>query len=197
MIVKIVGPVGVFQIIEVWIPRTTEATPIIEDMIAIWIGVEDKFLEADAGMIRRPVINNIPTIFIDIAMTLAISKVKIALAKSGFNPSALANSKLTVPAKRGLQININTIKTILPPIQTNNKSVTLTERISPKSKPMRSILMNESIPKSTNPIASTEWANRPNKASSGRLVLLCKKSKDRASKQETTNTAMIKLKSKA
>ena len=107
MIVKIVGPVGVFQIIEVWIPRTTEATPIIEDMIAIWIGVEDKFLEADAGMIRRPVINNIPTIFIDIAMTLAISKVKIALAKSGFNPSALANSKLTVPAKRGLQININ------------------------------------------------------------------------------------------
>ena len=112
MIVKIVGPVGVFQIIEVWIPRTTEATPIIEDMIAIWIGVEDKFLEADAGMIRRPVINNIPTIFIDIAMTLAISKVNIALARSGFNPSALANSKLTVPAKRGLQININTIKTI-------------------------------------------------------------------------------------
>ena len=89
-------------------------------------------------------------------MTLAISKVKIALAKSGFNPSALANSKLTVPAKRGLQININTIKTIPPPIQTNNKSVTLTERISPKSKPMRSILMNESIPKRTNPIASTE-----------------------------------------
>ena len=68
----------------------------------------------------------------------------------------LANSKLTVPAKRGLQININTIKTIPPPIQTNNKSVTLTERISPKSKPMRSILMNESIPKRTNPIASTE-----------------------------------------
>ena len=118
--------------------------------------MEDKFLDADAGMIRRPVINNIPTIFIDIAMTLAISRVKIELAKSGFNPSALANSKLTVPAKRGLQINIYTIKTILPPIQTNNKSVTLTERISPKSKPMRSILMNESMPKRTNPIASTE-----------------------------------------
>ena len=177
MIVKIVGPVGVFQIIEVWIPRTTEATPIIEDMIAIWIGVEDKFLEADAGMIRRPVINNIPTIFIDIAMTLAISKVKIALAKSGFNPSALANSKLTVPAKRGLQININTIKTIPPPIQTNNKSVTLTERISPKSKPIRSILMNESMPKRTNPIASTEWANRPNKASSGDWFSFVKKVK--------------------
>ena len=70
---KIVGPVGEFQIIEDCKPRTTHVTPITEEMIAIWIGVEDKFLEAEAGIISNPVINKIPTIFIDIAMTLAIN----------------------------------------------------------------------------------------------------------------------------
>ena len=158
------------------------------------MGEEDKFLEAAAGIIKSPVINKIPTIFIEIAITLAISNVKIALAKSGFRPSALANSKLTVPANKGLQINIKTIKTIPPPIQTNKRSVKFTERISPKSKPMRSILIKDNIPNRTRPIAKTEWAKSPNNASSGRLVLLCKKSKDIASKHETTNTAMIKLK---
>ena len=156
VITRIVGPVEVFHIIEVCRPITTEQTPIIEEIIAICIGVEDKFLEADAGMIRRPVINNIPTILIDIAMTLAISKVKIAVARSGFNPSALANSKLTVPANNGLQIKINIVKTTPPPIQTNKTSVKLTDKMSPKSKPIRSILINESIPKRTNPIANTE-----------------------------------------
>ena len=34
--------------------------------------------------------------------------------------------------------------------------------------------VKESIPKRTKPIAKTECANRPSKASSGRLVLLCK-----------------------
>ena len=70
------------------------------------MGEEDKFLEAAAGIIKSPVINKIPTIFIEIAITLAISNVKIALAKSGFNPSALANSKsvsythLTLPTNQ-------------------------------------------------------------------------------------------------
>ena len=193
-IAKIVGPEGEFQIIEDCKPRKTHATPIIEEIIAIWMGVEDKFREAAAGIISRPVISKIPTILIEMAITLAIKTVKIALAKSGFRPSALANSKLTVPANKGLQINISTTRTILPPIQTNIKSVTLTERISPKSKPIRSILIKESIPKRTKPIAKTEWANRPNKASSGRLVFLCKKSNDKAMKQETANTEIIKLK---
>ena len=147
VITRIVGPVGVFHIIDVCKPVTNEKTPIIEDVIAICIGVEDKFLEADAGMIRRPVINNMPTIFIEIAITLAINKVNIAVARSGFNPSAFANSKLTVPANNGLQIKINIVKTTPPPIQTNKTSVKLTDKMSPKSKPIRSILINESIPK--------------------------------------------------
>ena len=156
VITRIVGPVGVFHIIDVCKPVTNEKTPIIEDVIAICIGVEDKFLEADAGMIRRPVINNIPTIFIEIAITLAINKVNIAVARSGFSPSAFANSMLTVPANKGLQIKIKTVKTIPPPIQTNKTSVKLTERMSPKSKPMRSILMKDNIPSRTKPIANTE-----------------------------------------
>ena len=49
----------------------------------------------------KPVINKMPTIFMEMAMTKAINRVKIVLANSGFNPSALANSKLTVPANSG------------------------------------------------------------------------------------------------
>ena len=63
------------------------------------MGVEDKFLEAEAGKIRRPVINKIPTIFIEIAITAAINIVKIEFANSGLRPSALAKSEFTVPAK--------------------------------------------------------------------------------------------------
>ena len=140
------------------------------------------------------VINNIPTILIEIAITLAIKIVKIALARSAFKPSAFANSKFTVAANRGLQISINTIKTMLAPIQTNKTSVMFTDKISPKSRPIRSILINESIPNRTKPIAKTECAKRPSNASSGRLVLFCKKSSDKAIKQETAKTAMIKLK---
>ena len=138
--------------------------------------------------------SNIPTIFIAIAITAAINNVKMAFANSGLRPSALANSKFTVPANSGLQIQISKIKTILPPIQTNRISVKFTERISPKSKPMRSILMNESKPKSTSPIAKTECDKRPNRASSGKFVFFCKNNKDNAMKHEIINTVKIKLK---
>ena len=50
------------------------------------------FLAIAAGMISIPVINNNPTIFIEIAMIAAIKIVNTALARSGFNPSASANS---------------------------------------------------------------------------------------------------------
>ena len=103
-------------------PKTTDNNPIILETIAICIGVEDKFLEAAAGIIRRPVINSIPTIFIEIAITAAIKSVKIVFANSGFNPSALAISKFTVPANSGLQIRISKIKTTHPPIQIINMS---------------------------------------------------------------------------
>ena len=90
--------------------------------------------------------------------------------------------------------SINTIKTMLPPTQTNKTSVMFTDKISPKSRPIRSILINESIPNKTKPIAKTECAKRPSNASSGRLVRFCKKSSDKAIKQETAKTAMIRLK---
>ncbi len=103
-------------------PKTTDNNPIILETIAICIGVEDKFLEAAAGIIRRPVINSIPTIFIEIAITPAIKSVKIVFANSGLSPSALAISKFTVPANSGLQMRISKIKTTHPPIQIINMS---------------------------------------------------------------------------
>ena len=62
-------------------------------------------------------INKIPTIFIDIAITAAINIVKTVFANSGLRPSALAKSKFTVPANRGLHIFIKISKTKAPPIQ--------------------------------------------------------------------------------
>ena len=50
------------------------------------------FLAIAAGIINIPVINNNPTILIDIAIIPAIKIVNIALALSGFKPSASANS---------------------------------------------------------------------------------------------------------
>ena len=153
---KIVGPVEVFQIIEEYKPKITDITPTILAIIAIWMGVVDKFLEIDAGMIKSPVINKIPTILIEMAITAAINKVKIAFANSGLSPSALANSKFTVPANKGLHIIINKNSTIAPPIQTIKISLKLTDRMSPNSKPIKSILIKESRPKVTSPTAKTE-----------------------------------------
>ena len=41
------------------------------------MGVEERFRDADAGIISRPVIKSIPTILIDMAITAAINRVKI------------------------------------------------------------------------------------------------------------------------
>lgn len=153
---KIVGPVEVFQVNEEYKPKIIDMTPTMLAIIAICMGLEDKFLEAEAGIIRSPVINKIPTIFIEIAITAAISKVKIALANSDFIPSAFASSRFTVPANNGLQIITNNIKTAVPPIHTSKISLKFTARISPNSKPMRSILINDNKPSKTSPIAKTE-----------------------------------------
>ena len=163
-------------------------------MIAILIGVDERFLDAEAGMISRPVIKSIHTIFIEMAITAAIKSVKIVFAISGFRPSALANSKFTVPANRGLQIKINKTKTTHPPIQIIKRSLTLTERISQKSKPIRSILMKERIPKSTSPTAKTECAKRPSSASLGKKVFFCRYKRDKEISPEITNTDSIILK---
>ncbi len=50
------------------------------------------FLAIAVGIINNPVISNNPTILIEIAIIAAINIVNIALALSGFRPSASANS---------------------------------------------------------------------------------------------------------
>ena len=79
------------------------------------------------------------------AITAAINRVKIVFTL-GFKPSVFTSSKFTVPANKGLQIKTNMYKTT-PPIQIIKISLKLTERISPKSKPIKSILQKKGYPK--------------------------------------------------
>ena len=86
------GPEAVLNSSEENNPSITDnKPPIIEKNIIFW-GLSEIFLAIAAGMISIPVINNNPTIFIEIAMIAAIKIVNKALARSGFNPSASANS---------------------------------------------------------------------------------------------------------
>ena len=71
--------------------NTDNNPPIIENNTIFW-GLSEIFLAIAAGIISIPVINNNPTILIDMAITAAIRIVKIAFALSGFSPSASANS---------------------------------------------------------------------------------------------------------
>ena len=73
-------------------PNNTDNNPPIIENNTIFCGLSDKFLAIAAGIINIPVINNSPTILIDIAITAAIRIVNIAFALSGFKPSASANS---------------------------------------------------------------------------------------------------------
>ena len=65
-------------------------------------------------MIKRAVMSN-TTIFIEIAITEAMSIAKITSARSGRRPSTLAISGLTVAANNGRQIIFNTSNTTVPP----------------------------------------------------------------------------------
>ena len=86
------GPDDVLNSNEEKSPNNTDnKPPIIENNTIFW-GLSDMFLAIAAGIINIPVINNSPTILIDIAITAAIRIVNIAFALSGFNPSASANS---------------------------------------------------------------------------------------------------------
>ena len=73
-------------------PKITDNKPPMIEYITIFWGLDEIFLAIAAGIISIPVINNKPTILIDIAMIAAIKIVNIAFARSGFNPSASANS---------------------------------------------------------------------------------------------------------
>ena len=86
------GPEAVLNSNEENNPKITDNKPPIIEYITIFWGLDEIFLAIAAGIINIPVINNNPTILIDIAMIAAIKIVNIAFARSGFNPSASANS---------------------------------------------------------------------------------------------------------
>ena len=86
------GPEEVLNSKDVNNPVITDNKPPTIDKITILCGLDDKFLAIAAGIISIPVINSNPTILIEIAMIAAIKIVNIALALSGFNPSASASS---------------------------------------------------------------------------------------------------------
>jgi len=86
------GPDDVLNSKDVNNPIITDNKPPMIEYTTILCGLVDKFLAIAAGIINIPVINNNPTILIDMAMIPAIKIVKIALALSGFKPYASANS---------------------------------------------------------------------------------------------------------
>ena len=86
------GPEDVLNSNDEYKPNITDSNPPIIENITIFCGLSEIFLAIAAGIINIPVINNRPTILIDIAITAAIKIVNIAFALSGFKPSASANS---------------------------------------------------------------------------------------------------------
>ena len=84
------GPEDVLNSKDVNNPIITDNKPPIIENSTIFCGLSEMFLAIAAGIINIPVINNSPTIFIEIAIIAAIKIVNIAFALSGFNPSALS-----------------------------------------------------------------------------------------------------------
>ena len=86
--VIIEGPDAVLNSSEANNPKITDNKPPIIENNTIFFGLSEMFLAIAAGIISIPVINNKPTIFIEIAIIAAIKIVNTAFALSGFNPSA-------------------------------------------------------------------------------------------------------------
>ncbi|MNV77562.1 hypothetical protein D3C71_1709900 [compost metagenome] len=107
-------------------------------------------------MMSSDVINMMPTTFMAMAITSAINSVKMSLARSGFNPSASANSVLTVEASRDRHRNTMETSTTSPPPQISAISLRVTARISPNRKETRSIRTQLMKATMTRPIASAE-----------------------------------------
>ena len=116
------GPAGVSHVRELFKPIITERIPIKTAKTAICSGDLEKHLAAAAGIINRAVINKTPTIFMEMAITDAISIINMTSARSGCRPSARAISGLTVAANNGRQINFNTSNTTVPPSPITSKS---------------------------------------------------------------------------
>ena len=86
------GPDDVLNSKEENNPNITDNKPPTIEKNTIFCGLSEMFLAIAAGIISIPVINNNPTILIEIAIIAAINIVNIALALSGFKPSASASS---------------------------------------------------------------------------------------------------------
>ena len=177
-------------------PISTDNKPPNIDSLTIWVGLLEIFLAIAAGMMSIPVIKSSPTIFIEIAIIAANKIVKIVLYLSGFIPSASANSWFTVAANKGFQINFKIIRIKAPPIQINNRSFWLTAKISPNNNPITSNLIVDKNPITTRPTANEEWANKPNKASPGSLVVFCNLNNIIATTEEIIKTEKAILMSK-
>ena len=88
------GPAGVSKVRELCRPMITDKIPTRIANRAICSGELEKHLADAAGIINKAVMSNTPTIFIEIAITEAMSIIKISSARSGRRPSALAISDL-------------------------------------------------------------------------------------------------------
>lgn len=139
--------------------------PISEATTAITSGVAEKRLAVAAGMISSEVMSMMPTTFIAIAITSAISSVKMSFARSGFSPSASASSVLTVEASSDRHRKTMETMTTSPPPQISAISLRVTARISPNRNDTRSIRTQLMKATMTRPMASAEWDRMPSNAS--------------------------------
>ncbi len=147
-------------------------------------------------MINSDVISMMPTIFMAIAITSAISSMKIRRARSGCMPSASASSTLTVPASSGRHSQAMMPTTMIPPIQTIATSVGVTARMSPKRKAMRSNRTQVMKATMTRPIASVAWLRMPSSASADSPWRFCRTIRISETSAATTKTLTIRLSEK-
>ena len=88
----IVGPEGVSNANEKYIPKATAVTPNNDDNNAIPSGDTAYCFAVAAGIIKREEINSIPTDRIDTATTNVIKNINNKLQNKTFIPSACAKS---------------------------------------------------------------------------------------------------------
>ena len=88
----IVGPEGVSNANEKYIPKATDVTPKNDDNNAIPSGDTANCFAVAAGIIKREEINSIPTDRIDTATTNVIKNINNKLQNKTFIPSACAKS---------------------------------------------------------------------------------------------------------
>ena len=101
------GPDAVLNSSDEYKPKTTAKSPPIIEIIIICFGLLAKFLAIAAGIISIPVINNIPTILIDIAI-IATSDTKLLETTVTGCPSKARAPVVNVTAKPVVTMGITT-----------------------------------------------------------------------------------------